>query len=463
MRTASSRTRTCLVGLLVLASSVVVSTAPSAPQAVAASALPASVVPPPAGNGVPFGSAAAGGSAGVDLASVGYVEEEYIVGGSANVYRYGAGGAVEVQTADVPYATRILVRRPADPRRFSGNVEVETSHPQYGVDVVWAQTFDYVVANGDAYVSITTRRTSGSSAIDVLKSFDPVRYAPIDFREDGLNWDVIGQVGHLLKTSIRANPLHGYDVERLYATGWSGGGALLLLYISDGFHGRARVPDGAPIFDGYLVGEPSGYPRINSSAPTLATDDPRQKVQPRDVPAISLHTRPQEQFRRRADGNEQGDRYRVYEVAGAAHVDFRLAGDVACGYEVSRFPMHHLFKSTLARLDAWAVRDVTPPVSRRIALDADGSAMLDEHGNPRGGVRTTYTDVPTARYFDIPGCSLIGAQERFSTEKLLALYRNHGGYVNKVVVRAKALERDGWLLPADARAVRREAAAFGGI
>jgi hypothetical protein len=111
----------------------------------------------------------------------------------------------------------------------------------------------------------------------------------------------------------------------------------------------------------------------------------------------------------------------VYEVAGAAHVDFRLVGDLACGYEVSRFPMHHLFKSTLARLDAWAVRDVTPPASRRIALNADGSVMLDEHGNALGGVRTTYTDVPTARYFDNPGCSLVGAQERFSPEKLRAL------------------------------------------
>jgi Alpha/beta hydrolase domain len=236
-----------------------------------------------------------------------------------------------------------------------------------------------------------------------------------------------------------------------------------LLYIGDGFHGRARLPDGAPIFDGYLVGEPSMYPRINSSAPALETDDPRQKVQPRDVPAISLHTRPQEQFRRRADGNEQGDRYRVYEVAGAAHVDFRVFGDFACGYEVSRFPMHHLFKSTLARLDAWADREVTPPASRHIALNADGSAMLDEHGNPLGGVRTTYTDAPTARYFDNPDCSLVGAQERFSTEKLRALYQNHGGYVNKVVVRSQALERHGWLLPADARAVRREAAAFGDI
>ena len=44
-----------------------------------------------------------------------------------------------------------------------------------------------------------------------------------------------------------------------------------------------------------------------------------------------------------------------------------------------------------------------PPRAERILLDRDeyndGSMMaLDEHGNPRGGIRNTYVDVPTARY-----------------------------------------------------------------
>ena len=302
----------------------------AAQQPPAVTPLPTAVAPPPEGKGVPCGTAAVEGATGsVDLAAFGYVEEEFIVSGQANVYRYGPAGAVEVETAEVPYATRILVRRPESPRRFSGNVQVETTHPNFGQNVVWAQASEHILANGDAYVSITTRRTTGGfSAIEVMKSFDPVRYGPLQFPEDGLNWDVIGQVGRLLKTPIPANPLDGYDVERLYASGWSGGGALLLLYISDGFHGRARMPDGAPIFDGYLVGEPSGYPRINSTVPAIPTSDPHQQVQPRDVPAITLHTRPQEQFRRRPDGDQPSDRYRVYEVAGAAHADLRLTPGV---------------------------------------------------------------------------------------------------------------------------------------
>jgi Alpha/beta hydrolase domain len=431
--------------------------------------LPTSVAPPPAGNGVPSSSASVAGAPGaVDLAALGYVEEEFIVSGAANVYRYDADGAVDVDREGVSYATRILIRRPQSPRRFTGNVHVETSHPQYGFNVVWSQTFDYLLANGDAYVSITTRRTNnGSSAIEGLKAFDPVRYAPLDFTEDGLNWDIIGQVGRLLKTETPDNPLRDFDVERLYASGWSGGGALLLLYISDGFHDRTRMPDGAPIFDGYLVGEPSPYPRINSTAPELSESDDRQQVQPRDVPAISLHTHPQEEYRRRPDGNRPNDRYRVYEVAGAAHGDIRALGgisDLGCTYEVSRFPMHHLFKSTLERLDAWAAHDETPPRSKRLTLDRDGSVKLDKHGNPRGGVRTTYTEVPTARYVLENGPGLVcgrllgGGQEPFPPEKLASLYKSHDDYVRKVTRLVKRFEREGWLLPAAARAVREEAA-----
>ena len=432
--------------------------------------LPTSVTPPPAGDGVPRGAAA------VDLAAFGYVEEEFLVTGQANVYQYDSAGAVVVQTPDMDYTTRILVRRPVAPDDFSGTVQVETSHPQYGIDFVWTRTTDAVLANGDAVVSIATRRGE-TSAIEAMKRFDPVRYGPLHFTEDGLNWDVIGQVGRLLRSQIPANPLSGYEVERLYAQGWSGGGALVLLYISDGFHGRVRMPDGGPIFDGYLVGEPSGYPRINSTTPALPTSDPRQAVRPVDVPTISLHTRPQESYRRRLDGDQANDRYRVYEVAGSAHNNIRLPqfydqsedvfGGSGCVHEVSRFPMHHFFKSTLARLDAWAARGVTPPPSQRLALDADGTPMLDAHGNLVGGVRSSYLDVPTARYFanaSAPGgnaCRLDGAQARFSPEERASLYGDHGSYVSRVDRRVHELEREGWLLSADAQEVRDEAARFG--
>lgn len=460
----------CVLALLVAAGMFHLQAAAAPP---AAAPLP-TVTKPPAGKGV------AHAATRLDLAPLGYVEEEYFVSGKANVYQYDARDAVAVKTPNVDYATRILVRRPINPRRFSGTVRVETMHPQYGADFVWPRITDHVVGRGDAMVSITTRRGE-ASGIEAMKKFDPVRYEPIRFTEDGLNWDVIGQVGRLLKTRSAANPLNGYDVRRLTAQGWSGGGALLLIYISDGFHERARMPGGGPIFDAYLVGEPSGYPRINSAAQAIPNTDPRQKVRPIDVPAISLHTRPQEAYRRRPDGNRPMDRYRVFEVAGAAHNNRRLPplykqpagglGRSGCVAEVSWFPLPHYFKSTLARLDAWTLRGVAPPPSQRMALRADGTPVLDPHGNPTGGVRSSHMDVPTARYFANapaatdpgPSCSSDGAQERFAPAKLRALYGNRGTYLRRVNRRVNDLERAGWLLPADARELRMEATRFDGF
>ena len=51
----------------------------------------------------------------VDLPRLGYVEEEFFVSGTANVYDWAPDGALTVKTPNAPYTTRILVRRPADP------------------------------------------------------------------------------------------------------------------------------------------------------------------------------------------------------------------------------------------------------------------------------------------------------------------------------------------------------------
>jgi len=48
-----------------------------------------------------------------DLAKAGYVEDEYLVSGRANVYSWPAPGPAIVRTPDAPYTTRVLVRRPA--------------------------------------------------------------------------------------------------------------------------------------------------------------------------------------------------------------------------------------------------------------------------------------------------------------------------------------------------------------
>src|SRR5262245_37764929 len=71
----------------------------------------------------------------LDLRKIGYIEEEFIVSGRANIYDWPAEG-VRVKTPDAPYTTRIILRRPADPSRFSGNVIVELLNEARNYD--WA-------------------------------------------------------------------------------------------------------------------------------------------------------------------------------------------------------------------------------------------------------------------------------------------------------------------------------------
>lgn len=467
--------RTFEVGLVALVAIFVV-TSVSASGQTQTPPLPTKVVEPPAGKGSAYLAA--------PNLDGGYVEKEYLVSGLANVYEYEDKGRVALKSPNQVYTTRILVRYPKDRGRFSGAVVFELLHPESGRQRLWVESRDYITSHGDAYLHVTTYRKRlrrgrpgrripvGTTSIAKLKAFDPVRYADINYEEGGLTWDIIGQVGRFIRSDVSSNPLRGVDIKQVIVGGWSGSGALALLYISDGFHARLRMPDGSPIFDGYLVGEPAPpYPSINSQSPALSRDDPRQKVQPRDVPAITLHSMSAVTFgttyRVRPDSDDLNDRYRFYEVAGGAHIS-RRAGNPKCDFPISEFPLHHYFNLSIDYLKRWSQGKIVPPRADRIAVKPDGSVKLDEHGNPVGGIRSTATEVPVARYFPNSGtarpCRLgFGAQEQFSAEKLRELYGSKDKYTTKVTQRANQLVRDGWLVKEDAEEVIRRASQFDGF
>src|SRR3984885_11184131 len=147
----------------------------------------------------------------LDLKKAGYVEEEFIDSGTANVYDWAADGSLSVKTANAPYATRILVRRPANRARFSGHAIVELLNPARRFD--WAMMSGYsrdsFIERGDAWVGITM---PGSG--EALRKFSDTRYPSVGFanpdptetcaagrgnatatsnQEEGLRWDMISQ------------------------------------------------------------------------------------------------------------------------------------------------------------------------------------------------------------------------------------------------------------------------------
>jgi len=94
----------------------------------------------------------------IDLGQYGYTEQEYLVSGRANVYSWPDLKTLTVDTSG-PYTTRILIRRPLDPARFSGNVRIEPFNPTAGhdLDAEWEIVHDGFMRNGDAYVGITVK------------------------------------------------------------------------------------------------------------------------------------------------------------------------------------------------------------------------------------------------------------------------------------------------------------------
>ncbi|MET0295352.1 MAG: alpha/beta hydrolase domain-containing protein [Phenylobacterium sp.] len=436
-------------------------------------ALPLRVFDPPAGAGKAY-------SADPKLPPS-YVEQEYLVSGRANIYGHDAAGRLVVEKADQPYTTRILVRRPRDRAKYSGVVIFDLMHPEAGAATLWGFANDYVVRNGDAYVQVTTRREARNpllagtpGPIQRLTSMDPVRYAPIDFPDGGLTWDIISQVGRLVRSDSPENPLRDFRPKQMLAGGWSGSGALTLFYINEGFADGARMPGGGPIFDGYLVGEPSWYPRVNSTvspAQDIAENDPRQPVKPRDVPAISLYSmgfvHPLGFGRMRPDSDAPGDRYRLYLVPGAYHAGRRIhAGELSgmapkCAYPGSTVPLDHYVALSLDYLRGWS-QGKPPPHAEPLRLDDKRQPVFDANGNPQGGIRSTALDVPIARHFDGSGglaCSVFGSEERYPPEKLRQLYGSEAEYVKQVTARARELQAQGWLPAYAAEEVIRDAQA----
>jgi len=109
----------------------------SADPVTAAVAGPTVSGPLEGGKGRPFFPAL------VDPADYGYTETEYVLSGTARPY--GTSGARR------SFATRMLVYRPRDPRRFSGTAYLEwnnvTAQADVPVDFSWA--YRHVFRSGD--------------------------------------------------------------------------------------------------------------------------------------------------------------------------------------------------------------------------------------------------------------------------------------------------------------------------
>jgi hypothetical protein len=383
---------------------------------------------------------------GTDLSDFGYETKEYFVSGTA---------------AGKPYATRILVRAPKDTKKSSGVVVSESIHAS-GIAWMFFDTRVYMMNAGHAHVEIDAQKTPLENS--VIK-YNQERYKSLSIPDAAQINEIIAQVGALIKS--KTGPFAALPVRKSVLMGTSNTSAVLRAYLPT--HTTTRMADGSPIFDGFYATSTGGANQI-------------QKV---DVPLVHLATLTEVNADaangnryRRPDGDEPGNQYRLYEVAGMPHNESRDNPTYIpnpCEKPINQVPVGALMSMGLHHRVVWVNNGTAPPHGEKVMVDGDtandGSLFaLDANGNVKGGVRSVYVDVPAARY-GVPNvaqpkpgsrvdfyCNIAGWQEPFPADKLKSLYKEPKAYQKKVDDRLKQLVREGWYLPEYTKEAQSDAA-----
>ncbi len=457
----------------------------------------------PVSDGTPEQRSTPFGAWIMDLSADDYVEQEYLVSGQANIYDYVDEAArspvVEVTEADHPYTTRILVRRPRRSKDFNGTVYLEVLNPTFGfdVDLMWVFTFRSIIDAGAAYVGVTSKpvaaeflRDDWGSSLNKkpLPPRNNSRYAGLNFPMIGQVWDILSQVGALLKSdTAENNPLSGFGVQRIVMVGFSQTAGYQKTYVNS-FHDNARMPGGEPVYDGYYIsGGTFGSKRVNPpdlKRPNHPAGDPRTLLPvPLTVPVVRFQTQSEMLPYANADTVRQTEAddplIRTYELAGAPHLDLDndefggpfllrdlgipdLHGPCESGFSPIR---NGPVQSALLRaLEEWIQTGAMPPASRVIQVGRDDRdrriVEVDANGNALGGVPHPMVEVPRGTYLahNAPtSCFITGAFIEFEADKLKTLYPNSENYLEQVRQSVSRAISERFLLPQSRPTIMRQA------
>lgn len=430
------------------------STLPSSPAAVA---LPA-ITAPVGGPGPMFESLTAL-PAGDDLAHFKYETAEYFVSGTAN---------------GQPYTTRIVIRKPVDAARSSGLVLAESMHPS-GNAWMFHFTHRYSMSAGHIGLEVLT------STHEPFVEFNEQRYRNLRVAP-GQAPEILAQVGALMKS--KDSPIAAYGIRKMILAGTSASAAVVINYLPA--HTVLRLADMRPIYDGFLP--------TSTGATIAAQVTAGGAARTIDVPIVQVPTMTEvasANVTARQDSDAPGNQFRVYEFPGMAHIDSRDAAAYypnPCKLPISRFPMAAYMSVALDHLWKWVDKGIVAPRADRILVDRnegnDGSLMaLDEYGNPRGGIRNPYVDVPVKAFAvrnagaspPVPNahpfvssrtpeaqaqlCGLAGYEVPLAPAQLKKLYKDPKSYRARVEKRLDELTKQGWSLPVYREIILADAAA----
>ncbi len=456
---------------VIVAAAVAIGAAGVVGAGLSSAAVDTQPVPNPTVSG-PIAGAPASLSA-VDLGPRGYVEEEFFVEGTARAYEpVGAlaeDGRWAVQpTTTAPYRTRVLVRRPEDPSKFDGVVEVEWLNVSGGLDAApdWGLGHEELLRSGSAWVGVSAQ------AVGVTSLKNDGRYATLDHPGDSYSYDIYSQVGEALRhekgTELLGN--RNFEVRTMIADGESQSAFRMVTYIDaiqpqtglfDGFFVHSRFATGSAVAEG----ESGAIPN-----PTLIRTDSKE-------PVLVLESEtdvPRHMTARQPDSKT----YRLWEVAGTAHFDedglHALTGipkeemaktpPLGCAQRINSAPQWYVVDTAMHDLARWAGGGRPPPRAPRIEVTPGTPPTITRTGLgiAQGGIRLPQVEVPTAILSGEPGggpgfCSLFGTTTPLDPAQLSSLYPTHREYVSAFTKATDRAQREGFVLPADAKTAKAEA------
>jgi hypothetical protein len=418
----------------------------------------------------------------LDLPARGYTEQEFFYSGHAAVYdatvapgigaRPTPSATASVVSEGHPYTTRMVVRRPTNPAAFNGTVIVEwlNATSQYDVEALWFRTHEFLMRDGYAWVGITAQSAPITNPALGLKAFSPQRYAALDLTDGGrltsgdpLSFDVYAQGMQAVR---KAGVLGGLQrrVRTVVAAGVSQSAGRLSVFAN------AIQPRGEAVSDAVLLYVGGERMRTDLRQPVF-------KV----LSETEFATAPTSGANEIAALQPDDATMRTWAVAGTSHSDW---ASFAVRYSLlrrdqptaplqdrcarpsrSRIPDRYTLSAAMHWLAGWARHGAAPPGAPPIALDDGLAVRRDARGNALGGLRLAPFQVPVALDTGVnqnpPGgtglCFLNGTHVPFDRATLDALYPDRQTYLRLFTRAVVRNVRDGYVLPADARELLRDA------
>jgi hypothetical protein len=408
-----------------------------------------------------------------DPTALDYVVDEYLMSGEAATLAQEARGNTSTDfssprvTGAASYTTRIVVYRPRRAARFSGNVVIEPYHPR-NYPEVFSVVGRFLLRRGDVVIHV-----SQASHLKLLAGKYPERYGRLGTPDASTFWGWLAQLATLVKSRGAGTPVSG-NVRRVYLTGYSATSQTTYDFYNF-HHPITRLPNGGPVFDGYL---PIG--RIVLLAPERDAVLVSMGTQSDYLARFRDSTPVERASRARFDSDDPRSRRRRYEVPGLFHAPHQppeegmplapfdpplvwnecsskeFPADVEPAFDGPERPLMEACFHHAAR---WVDQGIAPPRAPLIEAD-DASTLLDGFGNARGGLRMPELSLPTAQYVraipkQIDNCGATGWKQTFPKAKLVQLYGSRARYLERYDAEVDKLLKGGFILPEGAADMKR--------